>query len=279
MTQTTAGTTPAVAPSRSPGVAFGFCVSHAPQIFLRPKEEDPAEIERVHAGYRLVAARAAEHEVDALCIVALDHLHNHFLNLVPQFTVFTGSPVVAQFNAVRVECAADVGLANGLIDSLLDQDFDPAFSQSEVLDHSFFIPLHDMAPILGPTPVIPIVINAYVPPQPSIDRCFRLGRAIARWATGRGQRVGIVATGGMSHYPGTDQFHHPNVTADHDVLEWLAAGDVARLVSLDAGSLDRMGMVEMRTWAVALGARGEGARATTHSYWDSGHCGYAVVEF
>jgi 2,3-dihydroxyphenylpropionate 1,2-dioxygenase len=276
-TATQATTTPAR--GGAPGVAFGFCVSHAPQIFLRPKAEDPAEIDKVHEGYRMVARRAAELGVDALCIVALDHLHNHFLNLVPQFTIFTGSPVVAQFNRTRVECGADPGIANSLIDSLLAQDFDPAFSQNEVLDHSFMIPLHDIAPELS-VPVVPIIINAYVPPQPSIDRCFRLGQAVARWATDSGLRVGIVSSGGMSHYPGTKQFHNPDVASDHRVLDWLRAGEAERLVKLDAATLDTMGMVEMRTWAVSLGARsGHGGGATVHSYWDSGHCGYAIVEF
>ncbi len=78
--------------TREGGVAFGFCVSHAPQIFTQPKEEDPAELSRMHEGYRTVARRAREQKVDALIIVALDHLHNHFLNLVPQFTLFTGEP-------------------------------------------------------------------------------------------------------------------------------------------------------------------------------------------
>lgn len=277
MTQANAETVPALVPAGGPGVLFGFAVSHAPQIFLRPKEEDPVELDRVHAGYRMVAIRASDLRLDALCIVALDHLHNHFLNLVPQFTVFTGSPVVSQFNEVRFEHTADPELANGLIDSLLAQDFDPAFSQSEVLDHSFFVPLHDIGP--GVTmPIIPIVVNAYVPPQPSIRRCYRLGQAISQWATNAGLRVGIVASGGMSHYPGTDRFEHPDVAADQRVLGWLRAGEAERLVSLDAETLDDMGMVELRTWAVALGARG-GAPTTTHSYWDSGHCGYAIVEF
>ena len=81
------------------GVAFGYCVSHAPQIFTQPKEEDPAELARMHDGYRAVARSAKEDRVDALIIVALDHLHNHFLNLVPQFTVFTGVVVDGTFTA------------------------------------------------------------------------------------------------------------------------------------------------------------------------------------
>ncbi|HEX4755277.1 MAG TPA: hypothetical protein VH661_05950 [Candidatus Dormibacteraeota bacterium] len=261
------------------GVAFGFCVSHAPQIFTQPKEEDPAELSRMHDGYRSVARRAREHQVDALIIVALDHLHNHFLNLVPQFTLFTGDPVVAQFNRRRVEIDGSPEIANSLMDGLLDRGFDPAFSQNEVLDHSFLVPLNFMVEEGLDMPVVPLVVNAYVPPQPSIRRCHDLGKAIASWSETTGTRVGIVATGGMSHFPGTHRFSEPDVEADHRVLGWLEAGDVERLVSLTAAELDAIGMVELRTWAIALGARGDSVRATRHSYWDSGHCGYAVIEF
>ena len=278
MTATSTAEIRAADVTKEGGVAFGFCVSHAPQIFTRPKEEDPAELERMHEGYRTVARRVREQQVDALVIVALDHLHNHFLNLVPQFTVFTGNPVVAQFNRRRIELKGDPDLANSLMDGLLDRGFDPAFSQNEVLDHSFLVPLNFMVEEGLDAPLLPLVVNAYVPPQPSIRRCHDLGRAIADWAQSAGKRVGIVSTGGMSHYPGTHRFSAPDVEADHRVLGWLEAGDVERLVSMSAADLDAIGMVELRTWAIALGARGAG-QVRRHSYWDSGHCGYAVIEF
>lgn len=261
-----------------PRVAMGFCVSHAPQIYLGPPEEDPAELARVHRGYELFAARAAELNVDALCMVALDHLHNHFLDLIPAFTVFTGDPVTAEFNGTQVTSAATPDLANSMLDYLLDSGFDPAFSQREVLDHSFMIPLHYAREAGLATPVIPLIVNAYVPPQPAIRRCFDLGRTLARWADHQGIRLGVVATGGMSHYPGTDKFHHPDTASDREVLDWLAAGAGDKLVGLSASELDRRGMVELRTWAVAIGARGATSKATVHSYWDSGHCGYTVIE-
>jgi aromatic ring-opening dioxygenase catalytic subunit (LigB family) len=275
-------TAPGVRPAdraRVGGVEFGFCVSHAPQIFTQPKEEDPAELARMHEGYRTVARRAREKGVDVLIIVALDHLHNHFLNLVPQFTLFTGTPVVAQFNQRRIELNGSPDMANSLMDGLLDRGFDPAFSQNEVLDHSFLVPLNFMVEEGIDVPVLPIVVNAYVPPQPGIRRCHDLGRAIASWAEASGVRAGIVATGGMSHYPGTQRFSAPDVQADQRVLGWLESGDVEKLVSMSAAELDGIGMVELRTWAIALGARGEHVRVQRRSYWDSGHCGYAVIEF
>lgn len=260
------------------GVHTAFCVAHAPQIYLMPKSEDHAAIEKVHDGYRLFARRASELSLDALVVVALDHIHNHFLDLVPAITVFTGDAVAAEFNGATVRCDAAPQLANDLLDHLLDVGFDPAFSQREVLDHSFMIPLHYAQEGGLSTPVIPLILNAYVPPQPSITRCAQLGAALGDWASRTGIRLGVVATGGMSHYPGTDRFWHPDVAADHEVLEWLTAGEASKLLALSAAELDAKGMVELRTWAVAIGARGASTKATVHSYHDSGHCGYAVVE-
>jgi hypothetical protein len=264
---------------RDVGVVMAFAVAHAPQIFLRPAQEDPAELDRVHDGYRLFADRSNELDLDLLAVVALDHMHSHFLNLVPTFTVFTGDPVVARFNGVDVVVPARPDLADRFVDHLLDHDFDPAFSQHETLDHSFMIPLHSAtADGRLRAPVLPLVINAYIPPQPSMRRCARFGEEIHSWASAAGLRVGVVATGGLSHFPGTDRFWHPDIEADQRVLDLLRAGAGDTVIGWEAAELDRIGMVELRTWAVALGARGSRRPATVHSYWDSGHCGYAVVE-
>ncbi len=270
---------PSVATDREVGVVMAFGVAHAPQIFLQPADEDPAELRRVHDGYRLVADRANELDVDLLAVVALDHMHAHFLNLVPMFTVFTGDPVVARFNGVDVVTPARPDLADRFVDHLLDHDFDPAFSQHETLDHSFMIPLY-FATEGGrlKAPVLPLVINAYIPPQPNMRRCARFGEELNAWAAAEGLRVGMLATGGLSHFPGTDRFLSPDVAADHRILDLLRSGRSSEIIDLSAEELDEIGMVELRTWAVAIGGRGVGREATVHSYWDSGHCGYAIVE-
>lgn len=262
-----------------PGLPVAFGVSHAPQIFLQPKAEDPRELARIHAGYHGIAERAEELDLDLLIVVALDHVHNHFFDLVPMFTIFTGDPVTARFNRVDVECAARPDLANSLLDHMLDNGFDPAFSHHEMLDHSFMVPLYFAVEGGLKTPVLPIIVNAYVPPQPPIKRCYDFGRQIAEWADNAGIRAGIVGTGGLSHYPGTDRFHDPDLEADRRVLEWFREGDIDRLLALSAKELDEMGMVEMRTWALALGARGNKPAAKEIIYWPNDHCGYAVVEF
>ena len=52
-------------------------------------------------------------------------------------------------------------------------------------------------------PIVPVMLNTYYPPnQPTPRRCHQLGRAIRQaveaWPSGK--RVGIVASGGLSHF-------------------------------------------------------------------------------
>lgn len=262
----------------APGVEIAFVGSHAPQIFL--ERQDPPEVLAViHEAYARMGRRIQESNLDALVVIALDHVHNHFFNLVPTFTVFTGAPVLASLNQTTVEVPARPDLANGLLDHLLANNFDPAWSQKTVLDHSFMVPLHFGIKGGMNVPVIPIIVNTYVPPQPEITRCFQLGREIARWAENAGLRIGTLGTGGMSHYPGTPRYYNPDIPADRRILEWLENGEVDKLIAMSAKELDQEGMTELRNWAVAIGARGTSPKAAHMTYEPTDHCGYAVIEF
>ena len=271
------GSTPEV--GSDVGVEIAFVASHAPQIFLE-KGDPPEVLAPIHEAMGRMGQRIQESNLDALVVIALDHIHNHFFNLVPSFTVFTGSPVVAAMNQTELRLPARPDLANSLLDHLLTHDFDPAWSQKEVLDHSFMVPLNFATKRGGmDVPIIPIIVNTYVPPQPEITRCFKLGREIARWASYSGLRIGTLGTGGMSHYPGTSRYHDPDLAADQRVLQYLRDGEVHKLIGMPAKELDETGMTELRNWAVALGARGSSPQAAHVTYEPNDHCGYAVIEF
>ena len=50
---------------------------------------------------------------------------------------------------------------------------------------------------------LPIFVNTYLPPLPKPRHCEALGKAILKVIEKRGEKVAIIASGGMSHYPGT----------------------------------------------------------------------------
>ena len=106
-------------------------------------------------------------------------------------------------------------------------------------------------------PVIPLYVNAYVPPQPRIERCYHLGQAIGRGLQALGKRAVVVASGGLSHFPGTDRYANPATKFDLKLMRELGTGNLRWLLSLDDRMLDKTGNIELRCWAVAAGMLGE----------------------
>ena len=67
----------------------------------------------------------------------------------------------------------------------------------------------------------------------------------------------VLASGGMSHYPGTERYAAPDLDWDRAALARIAAGNLKSLVGYDAAELDTAGNVELSCWACAAGALGE----------------------
>jgi Catalytic LigB subunit of aromatic ring-opening dioxygenase len=100
-----------------------------------------------------------------------------------------------------------------------------------------------------PVPVVPILLNALYPPnQPTPARCIEIGEAIAgAVAAFPGEaRVGVVASGGLSHFVVDEAF-------DRHVVRALTAGDYGGLAALPLDKLNS-GNAEIRNWICAAGA-------------------------
>jgi len=98
-------------------------------------------------------------------------------------------------------------------------------------------------------PIVPVMLNTYYPPnQPTPRRCHQLGRAIRQaveaWPSGK--RVGVVASGGLSHFFVDEEL-------DRHVLQILAKKDADALAALPVAKLES-GNSEIRNWITAAGA-------------------------
>ena len=113
-----------------------------------------------------------------------------------------------------------------IVRQMYAQGFDPAFTSVAKIDYALGIPLTH----LGVTdPVLPIYINAYLPPQPSTERCYAFGAALARIVWAMGLKTAVVASGGMSHYPGTERYAEPDLAWDKKALDRIAEGNLKSL--------------------------------------------------
>jgi 2,3-dihydroxyphenylpropionate 1,2-dioxygenase len=252
-----------------------FALPHTPQLLVRPPTEDRDLVLRVHAAYAEVKRRLVGARPDVVAIVAGDHIEGFFLDAVPALAVFVGARAAGEFGHYRYAFDVHEALARAIVEQGIEAGFDLTYSQDVPLDYAFYVPLHFTMPEPR-LPVVPLYVNVYLPPQPTPRRCYAWGQALRHILDARSERVALVASGGLSHFPGTDRYASPDFDFDRALLASLAEGRGAETARLTGEELDKAGNVELRTWITLLGAMG-GAPAEVLCYEPSWHHGNAVV--
>jgi 2,3-dihydroxyphenylpropionate 1,2-dioxygenase len=74
-----------------------------------------------------------------------------------------------------------------------------------------------------------------------MERCYAFGQALARIVSAMGVTTVVLASGGMSHYPGTERYAAPDLVWDRPALARIAAGNLKSLIGYDAAELDAAG--------------------------------------
>jgi 2,3-dihydroxyphenylpropionate 1,2-dioxygenase len=138
---------------------------------------------------------------DAVVVIGSNHFRGMFLDLVPSFTVGVAEVVGAgEAGTPKGPLPVDTDLARTLVDTMVGNGFDPAFSLRLTVDHGITHALQYLVPELA-VPIVPVVINMFAPPLIPLRRAHELGRTIgaAIRGDGRSKRVAVVASGGLSH--------------------------------------------------------------------------------
>lgn len=259
-------------------IVAAMMTAHAPQLIAPPPTEDPEQVRLTIEAMARLGQRLDETRPDALLLIAGDHLEGFFLNCVAPFTVYLGQQASGSFAGRQWTYPVPTELALGLLEDGLEAGFDLAYSEEADLDHASLVPLHYI--LAGrDIPVLPLFVNVYVPPQPSPARCFALGEALGAIARRRPERLAVLASGGMSHYPGTDRYGDPDYAFDRRMMEELKAGRGEALLRCSPAELDASGNVELRTWLVAMGLIGLHQPLDVLTYQPTWHHGYAVGEW
>jgi aromatic ring-opening dioxygenase catalytic subunit (LigB family) len=258
-------------------IVAAMATVHAPQLFTRPPSELPEQLDADIAAMRELGKSLDEAKPDVAIVIGSDHLETFFLSSVPTFAIIAGETTKASFAGRDYDLSVHLPLAEDLLDKLIAADFDLAYSQDAVLGHSFAA-VYEWVIEGRAIPVIPLFVNAYLPPLPSARRCHALGREIARIIEGRPEKVAIIASGGMSHYPGTWKYPQPAYDFDYWAIDQMERGNHEALLSLTNAQLDEVGNTEMLPWMVMFGAIGNqpGELLTYQPTW---HHGHAVMRF
>ena len=250
---------------------------HAPQLFDRPPSEDLTQLDADIAAMRLVGKDLDETKPDAVIVIGSDHLETFFLSSVPTFAILSGEYSHSEFAGRKYELPIHQGLAEDLLDKLMAAGFDMGYSQDAVLGHAFAA-VYEWVIEKRKIPVVPIFINAYLPPLPTAQRSAALGKAIGKVIANRPERVAIIASGGMSHFPGTWKYPKPAYDFDYWAIAQMEKGNHDALIKLTNAELDEVGNTEMLSWMVLFGAIGNlpGELITYQPTW---HHGHAVMRF
>lgn len=250
------------------------------EISIETQRERVAACER---HIKRLAQAIAEARLDALIVVGDDQREQYLEDNQPAFLVYCGATIEnapmelpesapeywkrarSQYHEPGARRAYPVAseLAFHLTESLIANEFDISFaktlSRARGEGHAFGF-VHRR--LLGPAalPIVPFVVNTYYPPnQPRPARCYAIGRALcsAIEAFPGDQRVGLIASGGLSHFTVDEAL-------DRAVLSHCRNSDARGFAAIPVDKLNS-GSSEIRNWIVAAGAA-EGLRTRWQEY-------------
>jgi len=201
---------------------------------------------------------------DVLIVVANDQFVNFFWNNIPTFFVTIADRVQGQFTRHRFDYQNHKELGKAILRAGMEKGIDFSYGEHVELQHTQTVPLYFLLP--QPTmPILPIYVNTWVDPAPSPRRCFQVGELIREVANNAKERVAILATGGLSHFPGSPRIGEIDESFDHKLLEVMRKGEGRSLVEYSVQELLHAGDTEFLNWMVVLGAVGD-AKASFTSY-------------
>lgn len=249
-------------------ITAGVATSHVPLVGVgvdQGKQED-TYFKPIFAGYEWTKEWISKpaNKPDVVVLVFNDHASAFGQDLIPTFAIGCAEEFAPADEGWGPRPVPNVknhpDLAWHIAQSLIMDEFDMTIINEMDVDHGLTVPLSTMfgQPDAWPTLVVPIMVNVVTYPIPSGDRCFRLGKAIARAVESFPEdlNVQIWGTGGMSHQLQGPRAGLINQEWDQKFLDDLTA-DPERLRTIphieylrETGSEG----IELVMWLVMLGA-------------------------
>jgi 2,3-dihydroxyphenylpropionate 1,2-dioxygenase len=247
-------------------VFAGVC-SHAPGITGRAHLADPALRDPFHAAFRAMGDEMREASPDVLVLVGAEHFANFFMDNMPAYAIGMADeyegPIEdpAWLGIAKTRIPGNANLGRRIVTEVMETA-DVAFAEEWKFDHGLIVPLHFLTPHFD-LDVIPVNINCQGPPLTPLHRAWTFGEALRRAADKVPERIAIVATGGISHWPATPDSGKINEAWDREFMARWQRNDKTALLSYRDADIYRdagQGGFEIRTFiSLAAAARGQGA--------------------
>jgi len=253
-------------------LVFAGVASHAPGITGRADQADPEVRDRFYEAFHQMGAGLRATRPDAIVVVAAEHFANFFMDNMPSFAIgmcdFFDGPIEdpAWLGIEKVRIPGNRELAKRFIEQVM-QTADVSYAEEWKFDHGIMVPLHFLTPDYD-IPIIPANINCQGPPLTPLHRAWNFGQALRAAADAVPERIALVGTGGISHWPATPDSGKINEPWDRDFLDRWARNDRDALLDYDDAAIYReagQGGFEIRTF-LTVSAAAAGAPGTVHFY-------------
>jgi aromatic ring-opening dioxygenase catalytic subunit (LigB family) len=241
-----------------------YAATHGPLLVRNWQNVKPADQQALTRAFAELGRRINASRLDALVVISPDHWVNFFIDNLPAVCIGVGEehegppePWLQDFPHRRIPGHAD--FARHLLETAYARDFEPSVSHRLKLDHGFCIPLWKAG--VDPLPaIVPLIFNDLEPPFMSVKRCYAWGTLLAEAIASypAALRVGILATGGLSHSIGEPTMGRIDEPFDRECLARLGRGEPAALFDYLERALPAAGngAAEVRNWVAAHGAAG-----------------------
>ncbi|MGH1505401.1 MAG: extradiol ring-cleavage dioxygenase [Acidimicrobiales bacterium] len=248
-------------------VFAGIC-SHAPGITGRADQADPALRDALYDAFGDLRRELEAARPDAVVVVAAEHFANFFMDNMPSFALGMADsyegPIEdpAWLGIERTTVPGDRELSQRFIGEVMKTS-DVSYAEEWKFDHGIMVPIHFLTPDYR-LPVIPANINCQGPPLAPLERAWAFGESLGAAADALPERIALVGTGGISHWPATPDSGRLNDAWDEDFLDRWQRNDRAALLDYDDLSIYAeagQGGFEIRTLlAISAAARGAKGR-------------------
>lgn len=231
----------------------------------RPTFEQQKKLRQdAEKAFAVLRADLEQAKPEVLIVVANDQFVNFFWNNIPTFFVTVGDEVKGQFTQHKFHYKNHKELGKAIVRAGMENGIDFSYGEHIELQHTQNVPLYFLLP--KPTiPILPIYVNTWVDPAPSPRRCYQVGELIRAVADRSPERVAILATGGLSHFPGSPRIGEIDESFDHKLLDVMRQGKGKCLVDYSVQDLLQAGDSEFLNWMVVVGAIGD-AKASYTAY-------------
>ena len=200
---------------------------------------------------------------EALVVIAAEHFGNFFMNNMPAFCVGNGEkyegpiedPEWLRIEKTSIPGAPDLGTR--MIREIM-QTVDVAYAEEWKFDHGIMVPLNFLTPDYD-LPIIPVNINCQGPPLTPLHRAWAFGEAVRRAADAVPEKIAVVGTGGVSHWPATPDSGKINEEWDMQFLGQLARQEKDAVLGYsdeETYAQAGQGGFEIRTYIAAAAAGG-----------------------